>query len=125
MENSKCIPRHPIDELVIDIGGTQLSKRATQAFHRNLRNKDSQGRYFLPDIFFSDDTGLQLWRQINRLPDYYQTNDEVKLIEQHATELANMIPNNASIIDLGCGYAYIIKGEEMPTSFPDLLTKNC
>lgn len=54
-------------------------------------------------MLFSDDEGLRQWKQINRLPDYYQTRDEVELIEKYAEEIVKRIKPNSVVIDLGCG----------------------
>ncbi|PGH15720.1 hypothetical protein AJ80_05428 [Polytolypa hystricis UAMH7299] len=96
-------PCHQTENAVIDIGGSQLSEHLQSVVDKHLKKKDNLGRHFLPDIFFSDDTGLQLWQKINRMPDYYQTNDEVELLERYAADVASRIPDNATIIDLGCG----------------------
>ncbi|EGX93597.1 DUF323 domain-containing protein [Cordyceps militaris CM01] len=88
---------------VIDIGGSKLPERLQAITFKHLNEPDQDGRYFLPDILFSNDTGLQLWHQVNHLPHYYQTDIEVKLLEEHAADIARLIPAGSSVFDLGCG----------------------
>ncbi|KAI0523915.1 DUF323 domain-containing protein [Xylaria bambusicola] len=90
-------------ESVIDIGGSKTKRRLQRSIAAKIIGFDSEGRHFLPDIFFSDDDGLQIWRDINRLPDYYQTRDEIETLEKYGAELESFIPNKCTILDLGCG----------------------
>jgi uncharacterized SAM-dependent methyltransferase len=69
-----------------------------------LIGKDDQNRHFLCDFFFSDDNGLAIWKKINCLPDYYQTDHEVELLKNHGKDISSYIKEGTAIIDLGCGY---------------------
>ncbi len=88
---------------VFDIGGSNID-----SYHKCLldkmflKGKGSKQRV-LPSALLYDDVGLQTWRQITRLPDYYQTRDEIDLLEHHATEIAEQIPTGCTILDLGSG----------------------
>lgn len=57
----------------------------------------------LPSPLFSDAEGLGIMRVISKLPTYYITNGEVELFEERGQEIANLVPQNAILIDLGCG----------------------
>ncbi|KAI9774043.1 MAG: hypothetical protein M1839_001928 [Geoglossum umbratile] len=63
----------------------------------------AQQQHLLPSALLSDDTGLQLWSQITCLPDYYQTRDEIQLLEQYGAEIAQHFVPGCTIIDLGSG----------------------
>jgi uncharacterized SAM-dependent methyltransferase len=91
---------------IIDIGGSQMTNRLRNVLDKKIISKDSQNRYFLPDTFFSDDAGLQLWQEIVCLPDYYQCRDEIELLNTWGPEIETFIPHNCTIIDLGCGLVF-------------------
>eukprot|EP00210_Caulerpa_lentillifera_P000634 g613.t1 len=58
----------------------------------------------LPRELLYDTTGLEVFEQMNQLEDeYYLAACEIALIREHIAEIAFQIPDNASIIDLGCG----------------------
>ncbi|KAK3342139.1 DUF323 domain-containing protein [Lasiosphaeria hispida] len=104
MSSQQAIP-----DGVLDIGGSQTLSRLQNSIAKKLVSKDSLNRHFLPDVFFSDDEGLRLWHKLNCLPDYYQTRDEVELLEQWGSEIEHFIPQDCTIIDLGCGDVRKIK----------------
>lgn len=97
---TKAASVHP---LVLDIGGGRVPDRVSSKLKAKLTTKDKFDRYLLPNMFFSDDRGLELWKDINRMPDYYQTRDEIELLERHGSNIASHFPNECTIIDLGCG----------------------
>lgn len=86
---------------IVDIGGSNLS-RSLLTMLQNRMIKPS-APWVLPSPLLSDDKGLALWRDINRLPGYYQTDEEVDLLAAHGTDIAKLIPDGATILDLGCG----------------------
>jgi uncharacterized SAM-dependent methyltransferase len=57
----------------------------------------------LPSPLLSDDEGLKLWSQITRMPKYYQTRDEIELLEQNGREVAEHIVPGCTLLDLGSG----------------------
>ncbi|KAL1835890.1 hypothetical protein VTJ49DRAFT_5911 [Mycothermus thermophilus] len=86
---------------IIDIGGGRLKDSL-----RNMliaRMLDPTKQCVLPSALLSDDHGAMLWTKINRLPDYYQTRDEIALLEVHGKEIADVIPPDCLLIDIGCG----------------------
>ncbi|KAI1169626.1 DUF323 domain-containing protein [Nemania sp. FL0916] len=90
-------------QFVIDIGGSKTRSRLEHSIATKIIGFDSQGRHRLPVTFFSDDNGLQIWRDITRLPDYYQTRDEIETLEKYGAEIESFVPNGCTILDLGCG----------------------
>lgn len=96
---------------IVDIGGSRLNETLKLYLQEKffglhghqLRKVDGSRQYLLPSPLLSDDKGLTLWREINRLPHYYQTYDEVELFETYGEKIAEYIPEGASILDLGCG----------------------
>lgn len=96
---------------IVDIGGSRLNETLKLSLQEKLfglhghqlRKVDGSRQHLLPSPLLSDDNGLTLWREINRLPDYYQTCDEVELFETSGKEIAEHILDGVSILDLGCG----------------------
>ena len=89
----------------IDIGGCRLPNAMKRDLVTNLLS--SNGKIsdirLLPSAVLHDDTGLRMWRDVNSMPQYYQTKDEIELLKQNASHLATHITEGTTLIDLGCG----------------------
>jgi len=59
----------------------------------------------LPPVLFYDQVGSQLFEQICRLPEYYVTRTERKILLRHAAAIARALPRSLTLIELGCGSA--------------------
>ncbi len=57
----------------------------------------------LPPKLFYDAAGSELFEHISRLPEYYLTRTELRILEQRAAEIAEQTTAGASIIELGSG----------------------
>ena len=90
---------------ILDIGGSRLK----ESLHNMLvgRMLTPGNQCVLPSALLSDDNGSNLWQQINRLPDYYQTREEISLLEAHGKDIADLIAPNPVLIDIGCGYVVL------------------
>ncbi|KFA77686.1 hypothetical protein S40288_02694, partial [Stachybotrys chartarum IBT 40288] len=55
----------------------------------------------LPTLLLYDEKGLQLFEDITHLDEYYLTNDEIRVLEQSAVDMANKIPAGSMVIELG------------------------
>jgi len=89
---------------IIDIGGSKISDYLRKVLMSNLIQKcRGGGRRFLPDPFMSDDRGLQLWRELTHLPEYYQTREEIESLKYHGTDIAKHILPGSTLVDLGSG----------------------
>lgn len=86
---------------IIDIGGSRLDESLRSMLVNHMLTPEKQ--CVLPSALLSDDHGSFLWRDMNRMPDYYQTRDEIALLEAHGKDIADLIPPNTVLIDLGCG----------------------
>jgi len=97
-------------EDVIDIGGSQMSGSLRSELDQKLLWKQGQfqAHRLLPASIIHDEKGLKMWRAITRLPDYYQTRDEIQLLRQNGRELAKAMEGRTNLIDLGCGYVYML-----------------
>lgn len=63
----------------------------------------SQQPKALPCKYFYDAVGSDLFDRICELPEYYQTRTELKLLNDHAGEMAALIGANAELIEFGAG----------------------
>ena len=53
--------------------------------------------------YFYDEAGSRLFEEITRLPEYYLTNTELGIMESHIGEMADLIGQQASLIEFGAG----------------------
>ena len=94
---------------IIDIGGGDLQRSLRDVLEWKflLKGKDGESktnqRRLLPSSFLSDAIGLKMWHEINRLPNYYQTREEIELLDQRGKEIAGRIADGSVLIDIGCG----------------------
>ncbi|MGO3423235.1 MAG: L-histidine N(alpha)-methyltransferase [Pseudoalteromonas distincta] len=63
----------------------------------------TQQQKTLPCKYFYDDKGAALFEQITSLQEYYVTRTELSILEQYSQSIAQMLPENLSIIEPGCG----------------------
>ena len=87
---------------VIDIGGSSLPSALVAMIYEQLFNQSPTER-LLSHLFMYDETGLALWAQATRLPNYYQSRDEIELLQLHGAEIADHIADGCCLMDLGSG----------------------
>jgi uncharacterized SAM-dependent methyltransferase len=68
-----------------------------------LLKVNDDGHRSIPDRFLWDDAGLSLFDKIASTKDYYLTKAEMDILDKDAQHIASMIPDNATVIELGCG----------------------
>lgn len=87
------------DRTVIDL---RLDAREWQAARDDeVRRSLSADPPWLSPVWFYDEHGSDLFDEITRLPEYYQTRAERRLLEDHAGELADA--GIAALVELGSG----------------------
>jgi dimethylhistidine N-methyltransferase len=57
----------------------------------------------LPAKYFYDAAGSQLFERITELPEYYPTRCEIKMLRDHAADIAKLIPQGAALVEFGSG----------------------
>lgn len=57
----------------------------------------------LPCRFFYDARGSELFEEITRLPEYYPTRTETEILNAHAAEMVEAIPDNGVLVEFGSG----------------------
>ncbi|MBT8083775.1 MAG: L-histidine N(alpha)-methyltransferase [Woeseia sp.] len=63
----------------------------------------SGAQKFLSPKFFYDDTGSQLFEMITETPEYYPTQTELGIMQDHGDDIAELIGPQASLIEFGSG----------------------
>jgi dimethylhistidine N-methyltransferase len=53
--------------------------------------------------YFYDETGSLLFERITELPEYYPTRCEMKILRDHAADIAVLIPQDSALIEFGSG----------------------
>lgn len=104
-------PLLPESGTVINVCGGEegITNTFRQMLHQKLLWTEKEycpigfPQHLLPSPLFSDTEGLSIMRAISKLPTYYITDDEVELFEKSGLEIANLVPKNAILVDLGCG----------------------
>lgn len=77
------------------------SSDITDTILKSLNQPKSQKS--IPTFLLYDEMGLQLFDKITRLDEYYLTNAERTILQDHAHELANRVNDGAIIVELGSG----------------------
>ncbi len=57
----------------------------------------------VPAKYFYDGTGSQLFERITELPEYYPTRCEIRILRDHARDVAKLIPEGAALVEFGSG----------------------
>ncbi|KAK9246192.1 hypothetical protein V1506DRAFT_536115 [Lipomyces tetrasporus] len=57
----------------------------------------------IPTYILYDAQGLQLFDAITRLECYYLTASELSILTQYGKDLASSLPDNSTVVELGCG----------------------
>ena len=93
---------------ILDIGGSRIARSLRRLLENRLLHGDKGEQSLLPSALLSDDRGHAIWKQINRLPHYYQTCDEIDLLKKYGEEIAGHIAPGTAIIDLGAGEVFLV-----------------
>ncbi|KAL8779261.1 MAG: hypothetical protein Q9213_007033 [Squamulea squamosa] len=94
-----------IDSAIVmeDIRRDRSSIPLLDELRTGLRPQDG-GEKKMPTLLLYDEYGLRLFEDITYLDEYYLTNAEIEVLENHATAIATLIPNDCDILELGSGY---------------------
>jgi L-histidine Nalpha-methyltransferase len=73
------------------------------AFRADVLQGLSERQKAIPARWFYDMAGSELFEDITRLPEYYPTRVETRLLEQHGREIARAIGPNRAVVEFGSG----------------------
>lgn len=88
---------------IIDIRTDAAGIELKQDIVRGL-NPENGEKKTLPTLLLYDEKGLRLFEEITYLDEYYLTNQEIWMLQNYADRIAERIPNDALIVELGSGY---------------------
>lgn len=87
---------------IIDIRSDAAGIELTQLILDGLQPKNGEPKT-LPTLLLYDTAGLKLFERITYLDEYYLTGDEIEVLEDHAAQIADRIPDNSMVVELGSG----------------------
>lgn len=61
----------------------------------------------LPTLLLYDNQGLKLFEDITYLDEYYLTGQEIAVLERHAQSIAERIPQDTILLELGSGFVVL------------------
>lgn len=76
------------------------------AFADDVRRGLTSSPKFIPPMYFYDSRGSELFEQICRLPEYYPTRTEFRILQENASAIADIFAGKETVlIELGSGSA--------------------
>ena len=87
---------------IIDIRSDTAGFELKQDILTRLNGSDG-GEKTLPTLLLYDEKGLRLFEDITYLDEYYLTDQEIYVLENYADRIADRIPNDAIVVELGSG----------------------
>src|SRR5690349_8434361 len=85
------------------LADAHLPDEQTSAFARDAIDALSRQPKHLSPKYFYDATGSELFEAITRLPEYYPTRTELKILRERGGGIARIIPDNAALVEFGAG----------------------
>ena len=81
---------------------TAATGRGVHLRSRRARRPDATPKR-LPPKYFYDGAGSQLFERITELPEYYPTRCEMRILREHARDIAKLVPQGAALVEFGSG----------------------
>jgi EasF-like predicted methyltransferase len=94
--------REPRSSRIIDIRSDSTGVGLKQQILDGITTTNGQEKT-LPTLLLYDNKGLKLFEDITYLDEYYLTNEEIDLLRANAADIAEKIPDNAIVVELGSG----------------------
>jgi L-histidine Nalpha-methyltransferase len=85
------------------LADAHLPDEQTSTFARDAIGDLSQHPKRLSPKYFYDATGSELFEAITRLPEYYPTRTELKILRDRGSDIAAIIPRGAALVEFGAG----------------------
>lgn len=87
---------------IVDIRDKDATFSAAAAIQDGLDPPSGKPRSF-PTFLLYDAVGLRLFEEITYLEEYYLTNTEIEVLEKHARTIAERLPDQSQLVELGSG----------------------
>lgn len=101
VELSPVVPTMP--QNIQNIRRDQAGISLLDDLRASLRPHDG-GEKSLPTLLLYDEQGLKLFEDITYLDEYYLTNAEIEVLENNAAAIADLVPRDCDVLELGSGY---------------------
>lgn len=101
IEFTPVVPTMP--QNIQDIRRDQAGISLLDDLRTSLRPHDG-GEKSLPTLLLYDEQGLKLFEDITYLDEYYLTNAEIEVLENNAAAIADLVPGDCDVLELGSGY---------------------
>ena len=88
---------------IVDIRQNEFNNSTLDEIYEGLQLGRGKERV-LPTMILYDERGLKLFEDITYLEEYYLTNSEIELLSTYAADIADKIPSESRIVELGSGY---------------------
>lgn len=103
---------------IIDIRQDNIGQSMVKEIYNHLDPGNGKRRTF-PTVLLYDAEGLRLFEEITYLADYYLTGEEIQVLQMHAKAIAEQMPDNTQLVELGSGCVFLaleISGRNNATS---------
>lgn len=91
---------------ILDIRREELKDTLRDDIRKLLKAENGEEKQ-LPTLLLYDEQGLKLFEKITYLDEYYLTEAEIEVLENHADAIAERIAQGSQVIELGSGYDYM------------------
>jgi dimethylhistidine N-methyltransferase len=81
----------------------------TSGFAHDILGGLRAPRKWLPAKYFYDELGSRLFERITTLPEYYPTRTELRILKEHAADIACFLPEDCALIELGSGSSHKVR----------------
>ena len=99
---SKETSKSVVSSRIIDIRSDTAGSNIKDEIKSGLNVQDGKEKT-LPTLLLYDNEGLKLFEKITYLEEYYLTEEEIRVLSEHAGHIADRIPDNAMVVELGSG----------------------
>jgi len=93
---------HAANNNILDIRRDKKHHSLVSDIFNGLRPAGG-GEKRLPTLLLYDEKGLKLFEKITYLDEYYLTNAEIQILEQHADAIARRLQPGSIVLELGSG----------------------
>ena len=95
--------------LALDLLRSDSEEDARAAFSRDVVAGLTASRKTLRPKYFYDEEGSRLFEEITRLPEYYPTRTEIRILEKYGRDIAQLIPAGGALVEFGSGSSLKIR----------------
>jgi dimethylhistidine N-methyltransferase len=78
-------------------------KAEASAFETDILAGLAASQKHVPAKYFYDGAGSQLFERITEVPEYYPTRSEMRILRDHAADIAKLIAPGAALVEFGSG----------------------